>query len=163
MTTFPPPTVSQTDPVGVPPPGSACCHSPVSPPSLADDGCTHSDTKAGSDPGLLKFHSSKSGGQKNSCDSSSRQTKPAPRGSSADMRVAGPPEGPVGGQGDCAPAEAPVVAIIAPIRAAIIRTIIRRLMLSATSILGSVVSLPVRHDTVKSLLTSEALLSPYGV
>src|SRR5918999_5014526 len=134
MTTFPPPTVSQTDPAGVPPSGSACCHSPVSPPSLADDGSTHSDMKGGSDPGLRKFHSSKSDGQKNSSVSSSKQTKPAPRGSSADMSVAVPPEGPVDGQGSCALADTPDVAtIIATITAAVVRTTIMRRMLSAPS------------------------------
>jgi hypothetical protein len=46
----------------------------------------------------------------------------------------------VGGQGDCALADAPDVAIIAPIRAAIVRTIIIRLMLSATSVRSIVVS-----------------------
>jgi hypothetical protein len=47
--------------------------------------------------------------------------------------VAGPSEGPVGGQGDCALAGVPGVAIIATITAAIVSSTIMRLMLSATS------------------------------
>src|SRR5215204_7829164 len=83
---------------------------PVPPPSLADDCSTHSARTPGSAPGLRNSCSSYSGGQKNSCASSSRQMNPAPTGSSAFTRVAGPSEGPVGGQGDCALADTPNVA-----------------------------------------------------
>src|SRR5829696_3003606 len=107
---------------------------PVPPPSLGDDCSIHSARTLGSDPGLRNSCSSYSGGQKNSCASSSKQINPAPTGSSEFTRVAGPPEGPVGGQRDCcALADAPNVAIIVTTTAAIVRTTIMRLMLSATS------------------------------
>src|SRR5918993_4605995 len=77
--------------------------------------------------------SSYSGGQKNSCASSSKQTNPAPTGTSATRTVAGPSEGPVGGQGDCALAGVPGVATIATITAANVRSTIMRLI-KATSL-----------------------------
>ena len=100
-----------------------------------DDRSTHSAMKLGpgTSPGRTgNSCSSYSGGQKNSCACSSTHTKPALAGSSEFTRVAGPPEGPVGGQGDCALADAPDVAIIVTRMAAIVSTIIMRRMLSAT-------------------------------
>src|SRR5215218_5868931 len=108
---------------------------PVPPPSLADDCSTHSARTPGSDPGLRNSCSLSSGGQKNSCACSSKQTNPAPTGSSEFTRVAGPPEGPVGGQRDCcALADAPnvlMIIAIVTITASNVRTTIMRLMLSA--------------------------------
>src|SRR5829696_6263945 len=130
-------------------PASACCSPfwvsstpplplpPVPPPSLDEDRSTHSAMKPG--PGVSPGRtgnscSSYSGGQKNSCACSSTHTNPAPAGSSASRMVAGPSEGPVGGQGDCALAGVPSVAISATITAAIVTSTIIRLKLSATSL-----------------------------
>src|SRR5215216_3573672 len=116
-------------------PASACCSPfwvsstpppplpPVPPPSLDEDRSTHSAMKLGPEvsPGRTgNSCSSYSGGQKNASACSSTHTNPAPTGSSAFTRVAGPPEGPVAGQGDCALANAPDVAISVTITAAIV-------------------------------------------
>src|SRR5829696_5612353 len=117
-------------------PASACCSPfwvsstpppplpPVPPPSLNEDCSAHSAMKPGpgTSPGRTgNSCSSYSGGQKNSCACSSTHTNPAPTASSASRMVAGPPEGPVEGQGSCALAETPDVAtIIATITAAVV-------------------------------------------
>src|SRR5215210_8364424 len=91
---------------------------PPSPPMLDDASSTHSPWKGGLDPGGLRnSQCSNPGGQKNLWSTSSKQTNPAQRGTSGVRRVAGPFEGPVGGQGDCAFAGVPDVANIAPITA----------------------------------------------
>src|SRR5215212_6167695 len=92
---------------------------PLSPPMLDDASSTHSPWKGGLDPGGLRnSQCSNPGGQKNLWSTSSKQTNPAQRGTSGVRRVAGPFEGPVGGQGDCAFAGVPDVANIAPITTA---------------------------------------------
>src|SRR5215216_5582200 len=101
------------------------------PPSLGGDSCsTHSARKPGPGGRMGISCSSNSGGQKNSCAPSSKQTNPAPTGLSGITMVARPSEGPVGGQGDCALAETPSVAIIAAITAATITTRARRFTIS---------------------------------
>src|SRR5215218_5325428 len=124
-------------------PASACCSPfwvsstpppplpPVPPPSLDEDCSAHSAMKPGpgTSPGRTgNSCSSYSGGQKNSCDCSSTHTKPAPTASSASRMVAGPSEGPVGGQGDCALAGVPGIAISTTITATFVTSTIMRLI-----------------------------------
>src|SRR5215212_10007138 len=102
---------------------------PPSPPMLAGASSTHSAWKRALDPGGLRnSQCSNPGGQKNLWSTSSKQTNPAQRGTSGVRRVAGPFEGPVGGQGDCALADVPDVAIIAPITTATVSTCSIRLI-----------------------------------
>src|SRR5829696_5890502 len=102
---------------------------PPSPPMLDDASSTHSPWKGGLDPGGLRnSQCSNPGGQKNLWSTSSKQTNPAQRGTSGVRRVAGPFEGPVGGQGDCALADVPDVAIIAPITTATVSSCSIRLI-----------------------------------
>src|SRR5829696_3869036 len=102
---------------------------PPSPPMLDGASATHSPWKGGLDPGGLRnSQCSNPRGQKNLWFTSSKQTNPAQRGTSGVRRVAGPFEGPVGGQGDCALADVPDVAIIAPITTATVSTCSIRLI-----------------------------------
>src|SRR5215210_6911437 len=102
---------------------------PPSPPMLDDASSTHSPWKGAVGPGGLRnSQCSNPGGQKNLWSTSSKQTNPAQRGTSGVRRVAGPFEGPVGGQGDCALADVPDVAIIAPITTATVSSCSIRLI-----------------------------------
>src|SRR5215217_3090706 len=102
---------------------------PPSPPRLDGASATHSPWKGGLDSGGLRnSQCSNPRGQKNLWFTSSKQTNPAQRGTSGVRRVAGPFEGPVGGQGDCALADVPDVAIIAPITTATVSTCSIRLI-----------------------------------
>src|SRR5215218_2963026 len=102
---------------------------PPSPPMLDGASATHSPWKGGLDPGGLRnSQCSNPRGQKNLWFTSSKQTNPAQRGTSGVRRVAGPFEGPVGGQGDCALADVPDVAIIAPITTATVSSCSIRLI-----------------------------------
>src|SRR5215208_1133941 len=137
---------------------------PTSPPNNGGgDSSTHSAMKPG--PGGRMGHScsSNSGGQKNSCASSSKQTNPAPTGLSGITMVARPPEGPVGGQGDCALADTPSAAIITTITAATITTRARRFTISYLLVYVAILSWRVLFTSCREGVFPETELPIRGV